>query len=354
MARSATTGQDGIDLQGYRDYRGVPVVGAWLWDEDLGLGLATEMDINEAYEPTRRIRNLELYLLVAVTGVIAVLLLILRRRARYRAANQAYEEALSARQDLMAIVAHDLKNPINSLVLRSYLMMKKVDENDISNEDLSKNLRLINRTAHQMNTLISDLTDVTRMQAGRLNLQRQECTASELAQSSIETIRPLAKDKQIDFAVHLPEGLPRVSADQSRIAQVLNNLLGNALKFTSSGGQIELNVDRRDQALMFSVRDNGPGIQEEALPHLFEPYWQVSRTRTGMGLGLFIAKTLVEAHGGRIWVETKLGQGTTFYFTLPPTTQTNAADRAAPDDETVSIPEEIETWSRNKFWKTGP
>jgi len=176
-----------------------------------------------------------------------------------------------------------------------------------------------------MNTLISDLTDVTRMQAGRLNLKRQECTADDLVQSSVETIRPLTRDKQIDFAIHLQDGLPRVSADQPRIAQVLNNLLGNALKFTSTGGQIDLRVDRMAQELMFSIRDNGPGIPEDALPHLFEPYWQVSKTRSGMGLGLFIAKTLVEAHGGRIWVETKLGQGTTFYFTLPPITQTDLA-----------------------------
>ena len=105
--------------------------------------------------------------------------------------------------------------------------------------------------------------------------------------------------------------------DQPRITQVLDNLLGNALKFTPAGGKITLQVSRLENEVQFSVSDTGPGIPDEALGRIFEPYWQVQKTRSGMGLGLFIAKTIVESHGGRIWVESTVGQGTTFHFTLP-------------------------------------
>jgi signal transduction histidine kinase len=107
------------------------------------------------------------------------------------------------------------------------------------------------------------------------------------------------------------------SADQPRITQVLDNPLGNALKFTPAGGKITVNVNIVNNEAQVSVGDTGPGISGEALNRIFEPYWQVQKTRTGMGLGLFIAKTIIGAHGGRIWVESSVGQGTTFHFTLP-------------------------------------
>ncbi len=120
MAQSATHGEAGVDLNGYRDYQGVPVVGSWRWDEELGIGLAIEMDFAEAYEPSVRIRNLAIFMLLLIVSVIVTLLPTIRRRARLLAANQGYWEALRAREDMMAIVSHDLKNPINSLVLRSH------------------------------------------------------------------------------------------------------------------------------------------------------------------------------------------------------------------------------------------
>jgi signal transduction histidine kinase len=256
-------------------------------------------------------------MLVTVVGVIVALLLILKRRAGFLAANQAYSEALKARQDMMAIVAHDLRNPINSLVLRSRLIASKVRGADAFQEELRRDLQRIDRTAYQMTKLIGDLNDVTKLQSGRLALERERCTVTEALELAVETIRPLAKEKQIDFTVHLEQSLPALIADRARIGQVLNNLLGNAVKFTAGGGRIELKAEHVDRDVLFSIRDSGPGIPADALPRLFEPYWQVNKTRSGMGLGLFIAKMLVDGHGGRIWVESTMGQGTTFYFTLP-------------------------------------
>jgi signal transduction histidine kinase len=326
MAQSATHGEAGVDLEGYRDYRGVPVVGAWRWDEELGMGLAIEMDRAEAYAPSIRIRNLAVFMLFLIMSIIVTVLFILRRRARLLAANHAYREALRAREDMMAIVSHDLKNPINSLVLRSHLMIQKVEGSTDPDNDLKHNLQLINRTAFQMNTLISDLTDVARMQAGQLHVAPQECPGNEVAEPAIETFLLLAREKEIEFVRNIATDLPTVCVDRFRVTQILGNLLGNAVKFTPKGGRIELTVRRTGSEVLFSVRDTGPGISSAALSRIFEPYWQVSKTRSGMGLGLFIAKTLVEAHAGRIWVESTVGQGTTVHFTVP---EVRAAVRCA-------------------------
>jgi signal transduction histidine kinase len=168
-----------------------------------------------------------------------------------------------------------------------------------------------------MNTLIGDLTDVAKMQAGRLNVAPEESPGDEIVQPAIETILLLAKEKEIEFVRDIAPDLPRVCVDRSRMTQILGNLLGNAVKFTPRGGRIGLEVRCTGNDVLFFVRDTGPGIPSAALSHIFEPYWQVSKTRSGMGLGLFIAKTLVEAHAGRIWVESTVGQGTIFYFTVP-------------------------------------
>jgi signal transduction histidine kinase len=256
-------------------------------------------------------------MLLLIVSVIVTLLLIIRRRARLLAANQGYREALRAREDMMAIVSHDLKNPINSLVLRSHLMIQKIERSKDPDNDLKHNLQLINRTAFQMNSLIGDLTDVAKMQAGQLHVVREEIPGDEVAQPAIETIRLLAKEKQIEFVHNVPSDLPTVCVDRFRMTQILGNLLGNAVKFTPKGGRVELTVRGTGDKVLFSVCDTGPGIPSAALSHIFEPYWQVSKTRSGMGLGLFIAKTLVEAHGGRIWVESTVGEGTAVYFTVP-------------------------------------
>jgi signal transduction histidine kinase len=249
-------------------------------------------------------------------AVSTVLLLILRHRDRLLASTEAYREAMSARDDMMAIVSHDLKNPLNTMVLRSHVMLQQVSESGQS-EKIKRNLELQEQTARQMNQLVGDLTDVAKIHAGRLHLERQECTLQQTVEPAIERTRLLSQEKGVEFAAQVPPDLFRFSVDQPRITQVLDNLLGNALKFTPPGGKITLHVSILENEVQFSVTDTGPGIPDEASSRIFEPYWQVHETRTGMGLGLFIAKTIIQGHEGRIWVETSLGRGTTFYFTLP-------------------------------------
>jgi len=249
-------------------------------------------------------------------AVGTVLLFILRHRDRLLASNNAYRQAMSARDDMMAIVAHDLKNPLNSMLLRSHVMLEQIAGCGGAASIIRRNLELLQRTARQMNQLIGDLTDTVKIHAGRLHLERQECTLQQTVEPAIERMQLLSQEKGVEFDVHVPPDIFRLSVDQPRITQVLDNLLGNALKFTPPGGKITLHVSILENEAQFSVTDTGPGIPDEASGRIFEPYWQVYERRNGMGLGLFIAKTIIQGHGGRISVESSVGRGATFYFTL--------------------------------------
>jgi len=325
MAQSAVSGNAGLDLQGYRDYRGVPVVGAWLWDSQLGIGLATEMDVEEAFAPFRRIRALIFFMLALIGAVSIALMLILRHRRRLVISNEAFQQAVQARDDMMAMVSHDLKNPINAMVLRSHVMIHML-ESEAPKEEIKRNLELQQGTARHMNKLIDDLADVARIQAGRLVVERRPCAVIQTIEPAIERARLLAKDKGVDFVSVAASHLPLICVAPLRVTQIMDNLLGNALKFTPAGGRITVEANLIENDVHVSVSDTGPGIPDEALERIFEPYWQVQRTRSGMGLGLFIARTLVEIHGGKIWVESALGRGTTFHFTLP--TKDRIVDRS--------------------------
>jgi signal transduction histidine kinase len=314
-AQSAIQGHSGLDMKGYRDYRGSTVIGAWLWDTQLNMGLATEMDVTEAFTPSRRVRELALFLLFSMAAVSLAFLLIFQHRARLIAANTLYQKAVQARDDTMAVVSHDLKNPINTILLRAHIMLQMLEDGEIGR--VKENLILQQRTARHMNQLIGDLTDVAKIQAGRFSIDRRECTVKQAVEPAVERVRLLARESGIHFEWKIAPDLPAISADPDRITQVMDNLLGNALKFTPAGGRITVEAKLAERDLLISVADTGPGIPEAALSRIFEPFWQVQKTRSGMGLGLFIAKTLVISHGGKMWVQSTVGQGTTFYFTLP-------------------------------------
>jgi signal transduction histidine kinase len=169
-----------------------------------------------------------------------------------------------------------------------------------------------------MNRLIQDLLDVKRIEAGGIAVERRPVPAASLLAEAAEMLRPLAAASSIELAVASCEDLPNVAADPHRIQQVLSNLIGNAIKFTPRGGRIVLRADCTSSGVRMAVSDTGPGIPAEQLPHIFGQFWQGSRTdRRGIGLGLAIAKGIVEAHEGRIWVESSVGRGSTFYFSLP-------------------------------------
>lgn len=223
------------------------------------------------------------------------------------------EQASRARDDVLAIVAHDLRNPLNTIHLATSLLLETVPE-----AAHRKHLAIVSRSVDRMNRLIQDLLEVTRLESGKLSMElRAEAVAPLLAEAET-MLCPLAAASSIQLEPMIPDDLPAAIMDSARILQVISNLVGNAIKFTPQHGVIRLGCEAIEGQVRFSVSDTGRGIPPEQLPHIFNRFWQASRgDRRGLGLGLSIARGIVEAHGGSIWVESVIGTGTTFYFTLP-------------------------------------
>ena len=215
----------------------------------------------------------------------------------------------------MGVVSHDLRNPVAAVKMLSRAVLNSGDPGaDVAKENLS----LIAEAAEQMDSLIRDLLDLTRIDVGQLQLATETVDPSELLEEALRTLRPLVDDRKIKLDVNVEQGLPKVSADTERVQQVISNLVGNAIKFTPSGGSIAISAHREGSDVVFSVADTGSGIAPDQLPKVFDRYWQSTRTdRQGAGLGLAIAKGIVEAHGGEIRIESKPGEGTRVEFSLP-------------------------------------
>ena len=326
MTQDLTAGRAGMDLKGYRDYRGTTVVGAWLWDESLGFGLATEIDKNEAFRSLNMTQNIIWMVIVTLVTGGALLLLILRAWARDKHMGVAAERASQARQELLEIVAHDLKNPLTSILMIEEILMKTLRPGE-GRERRRKFLESLRGSAQQMERLIDDLQFDAKSEAGKLVFDMQNIEIKSFAEQINLVFGPIARSRRISLKSEISTHLPDCLGDRQRLRQVISNLLGNALKFTPAGGAIVFRVEVLEESVCFSVRDSGPGISPVDVAHVFEKYWQVKDTaRKGMGLGLVIAKDIVDAHGGRIWVESILGIGTVFYFTIPTTQKQTKAN----------------------------
>jgi PAS domain S-box-containing protein len=240
---------------------------------------------------------------------------ITERRNSEREIRRAYEDArqaLKGRDDVLAVVSHDLRNPLNAITMASSLLSE-----DISADLKDVQVSIIRRAAEQMTRLIEDLLEVSRIEGGGLRIEPEECRCADLVQAAVEFLRPLAESRSV-VLLSGNRGDFVVRADRARILQVFTNLISNAIAHADAG-EVEVGVRAETRGdLVFHVRDDGRGIASEHLPHIFDRFWQVEESgRTGAGLGLAIAKGIVEAHGGRIWAESELGCGSTFYFALP-------------------------------------
>jgi signal transduction histidine kinase len=230
--------------------------------------------------------------------------------------HEGTERAVQQRQDILAIVSHDLRNPLGSILGVTQILLS-APSTDETAEDRKK-IALIQRSANRMNRMIADLLDLSSIDAGHLSMDVKAAALTPLVAEVVDNLRRSAQDKEILLHAHLPSEEIVFFCDRLRVMQVLLNLVGNAIKFTASGGSVEVSAELHATNLLVRVTDDGPGIPKERLAHVFERYWQARETAAaGMGLGLYISKGIVDAHGGSIGVESIVGEGSTFFFTLP-------------------------------------
>lgn len=234
---------------------------------------------------------------------------------RTQALSSAHE-ALDLRDEFLAIVSHDLRNPLSAIALNTQLLERLVSSGD---PHLFRISRSLDSSIAQMSRIISDLLDLAAIEAGKLSVQLLPGDARSPIEDAIESSRPVSAEKSIALDSRIgPEPLT-ARFDPGRIVQVLQNLIDNALKFTPKGGRISVEGRRVGDVVEIRVRDTGSGLQPEEISVIFERFRQVEkRGRRALGLGLYISRSIVESHGGRIWAESIPGEGSTFLFTLPP------------------------------------
>jgi PAS domain S-box-containing protein len=287
-----------FEAMGLRAVMGVPLM---VGDRSLGALIVASCRTGHHYGPD------DLHLLQKIGERAA---LAFESARLYRIA----QRAVQARDDVLGVVAHDLRNPLGNILMQATLLRRREGGPDRRSQ---KPGQVIERAAQRMNRLIQDLLDVTSMDAGQLSIQRAQVAVPQALFEIADNQRPSLASRSLGLELDPVADELQVWADRGRLQQVLENLIGNAAKFTPSGGRIRIGARQREHDALFWVADTGAGIAAEDVPHLFDRFWQAKKAeRRGAGLGLAIVKGLVEAHGGCIWVESKLGLGSTFYFTI--------------------------------------
>jgi len=231
--------------------------------------------------------------------------------SRYRAAR----DATRVREEVLAVVSHDLKTPLGALLMGAQVV-DRLAPPGAEGDDLRRASATVRRTAERMGRLIHDLVDIASIEAGRLSLELAEYDAGAIGREALDAAQGPATDRGVELALEV-DGTVAVRCDRDRIQQVLANLLSNAIHVTEAGGRVQVEVRRRDDAVVFTVRDRGPGVPGSDLPHVFERWYRGTGARyPGSGLGLAIARAIVDAHQGRIWAESEEGEGSSFSFAL--------------------------------------
>ncbi|MGH7522343.1 MAG: GAF domain-containing sensor histidine kinase [Gemmatimonadales bacterium] len=230
---------------------------------------------------------------------------------------QQAQQASRARDDTLAAISHDLRNGLNTVLTAVGLLLRSLPPDSEGRRD-RRHVEAIRRSAERMNRVIGDLLDVASIESGRLFVEPRREPVGSIVAEAVAACRDHALEKALRVEQQVTGEQLEAICDRERVVQVLGNLIGNAIKFTPDGGGVLVTAEVSDDEVLFAVRDTGVGVSSKQLPHVFDRFWQATpRARLGSGLGLTIAKGVVEALGGRIWVESRPGEGTTFFFTLP-------------------------------------
>jgi signal transduction histidine kinase len=242
-------------------------------------------------------------------------------------------EAADAREEVLKIVSHDLRNPLSTIGMAAEMILETSD-----GAAQARGVSIIRRTSDRMNRMVQDLLDVAKLETGRLAIEVENTDVVTLVEEAVEMLGPLAEEQGLTLASVTAPDAPGICVDRGRILQVLSNLVGNAVKFTPAGGQITLHVRPEGDVVRFAVADTGPGIPPDQMQRIFGRFWQANASdRRGLGLGLTIAKSIVEAHGGRIGADSRMGEGTEFWFTVP-TAPSNESTAGFASDSSLVLP----------------
>jgi len=230
--------------------------------------------------------------------------------------NDEVQAAVQARDNLLAVVSHDLRNPLQAILVSTGVLARPRPEGE--RRAGRKQLNIILRSTARMTRLLDDLLQAESIKAGAFVVDPRPEEAPPMVEEVLQELESLAAEKQVTLCFEPPPALPRVRADRRRVMQVLHNVVGNAIKFSHERGQVRVRVFEKDGMAFLAVADDGPGIAPENQAHLFDRFWRGSPGGSpGVGLGLFIARGIVEAHGGKLSVESAVGAGSTFTFSLP-------------------------------------
>lgn len=224
--------------------------------------------------------------------------------------------ASRAREDVLSVVSHDLGNPLAAIRLCSAALLQS-PPSDV--EEQRQLVQAIGNSADWMSRLLRDLLDVSTIEVGKLSIERRTELLNPIIEQALAMVTPQADERGVTLSVEIADGVPAVHGDAARLVQVLTNLLGNSLKYTERGGTVTVQAAPRGETVILTVRDTGSGIPADILPRIFERYYTRRReaNKSGSGLGLAIVRGIVEAHGGHVWVESVVGEGSTFFVALP-------------------------------------
>ncbi|MDO8734006.1 MAG: GAF domain-containing protein [Elusimicrobiota bacterium] len=233
--------------------------------------------------------------------------------------NAELERLNSVKNDFVSIVSHELRTPLTAI--KGFVHVVLSEEAGKINEQQKNFLGIVDQSSDHLNRLISDLLDLSKIESGLITLKPEQLDLADVVKKSAETNINQIKNKDIELQLEIDKELPKISGDHSRLMQVYNNLISNAVKFTDIRGQITITVKEKGDFIISSISDNGIGIPKEEHKKIFDKFYQVDSSHTriarGTGLGLFIVKTIVELHGGNIWLDSTPGSGSTFSFLLP-------------------------------------
>ncbi len=241
---------------------------------------------------------------------------IIRDITERKEAEEKLREIDKMKSEFLSNVSHELRTPLQSIGGFTKLILEgKVPDLATQQEFL----QIIDRESQQLGVLINSLLDMSRLESGHFEINKRLLPIRDTIVDSIQIFHSLARDKDVELSEEIPPVLPEIEIDAERLRQVVINLLSNAIKFSDPGGSVKARVESRNGELLFQVSDKGVGINEESMPHLFERFYRAEDklARGGTGLGLYICRQIIEAHGGHIWAESEIGKGSTFSFTLP-------------------------------------